>query len=255
MRTCARSSTSARVTAVPGRGQGPRGQGAHRRAARHPDQLRRAVQAQDRRTRARARITPRVRRRREVGMSRNPRAGQRGSGGLSLEVFTADELREIHLATLEVLSRTGVFVEDDEALEHLRRRRRRGRPRDARRAPAGARRRGRRPQRAADRRALRPHPEQRTSCSRTAASASPTSARASRSSTRHRRAARAAQAGRRRLHEDHRRPARDRRRRAPPRRPRRAAGRGAAAQRRGDLRQHHQARHHRPAQRASARAR
>jgi trimethylamine--corrinoid protein Co-methyltransferase len=36
---------------------------------------------------------------------------------LRLEVFTEDELREIHLATLEVLAQTGVFVEDDEALE------------------------------------------------------------------------------------------------------------------------------------------
>lgn len=50
-------------------------------------------------------------------MRRNPRAGARRSGGFRLEVFTGDELREIHLATLEVLSRTGVFVEDDEALE------------------------------------------------------------------------------------------------------------------------------------------
>ena len=32
-------------------------------------------------------------------------------------MFTDDELREIHGATLEVLSRTGVFVEDDEARE------------------------------------------------------------------------------------------------------------------------------------------
>jgi trimethylamine--corrinoid protein Co-methyltransferase len=50
-------------------------------------------------------------------MRRNPRAGARQSGGFRLEVFTDDELREIHLATLEVLSRTGVFVEDHEALE------------------------------------------------------------------------------------------------------------------------------------------
>jgi trimethylamine--corrinoid protein Co-methyltransferase len=48
-------------------------------------------------------------------MRRNPRAGARKSGGFRLEVFTDDELREIHLATLEVLERTGVFVEDDEA--------------------------------------------------------------------------------------------------------------------------------------------
>ncbi|MCX6364835.1 MAG: trimethylamine methyltransferase family protein [Actinobacteria bacterium] len=50
-------------------------------------------------------------------MRRNPRAGARKSGGFRLEVFTDDELREIHLATLEVLSETGVFVEDDEALQ------------------------------------------------------------------------------------------------------------------------------------------
>ena len=50
-------------------------------------------------------------------MRRNPRAGARKSGGFRLEVFTDDELREIHGATLEVLSRTGVFVEDDEARE------------------------------------------------------------------------------------------------------------------------------------------
>ena len=49
-------------------------------------------------------------------MNRNPQAGVRSSGGLRLEVFTPDELRQIHLATLEVLSETGVFVEDDEAL-------------------------------------------------------------------------------------------------------------------------------------------
>ena len=48
-------------------------------------------------------------------MIRNPRAGARKSGGFRLEVFTDDELREIHGATLEVLSRTGVFVEDEEA--------------------------------------------------------------------------------------------------------------------------------------------
>ena len=49
-------------------------------------------------------------------MKRNPHAGHRASGGLSLSVFTDDELNDIHLATLEVLQRTGVWVEDDEAL-------------------------------------------------------------------------------------------------------------------------------------------
>jgi len=50
-------------------------------------------------------------------MKRNPYAGHRRSGGLSLNVFTDDELGDIHLATLEVLQRTGVWVEDDEALD------------------------------------------------------------------------------------------------------------------------------------------
>jgi len=49
-------------------------------------------------------------------MRRNQHAGRRGSGGLSLGVFTHDELDDIHLSTLEVLERTGVWVEDDEAL-------------------------------------------------------------------------------------------------------------------------------------------
>jgi trimethylamine--corrinoid protein Co-methyltransferase len=34
-----------------------------------------------------------------------------------LNIFTDDELSDIHLATLEVLQRTGVWVEDDEALD------------------------------------------------------------------------------------------------------------------------------------------
>ena len=38
------------------------------------------------------------------------------SGGLRLSVFTDDELEEIHLATLEILEKTGIYVEDDEAL-------------------------------------------------------------------------------------------------------------------------------------------
>jgi trimethylamine--corrinoid protein Co-methyltransferase len=50
-------------------------------------------------------------------MKRNAHAGHRGSGGLSLNVFTDDELSDIHLSTLEVLQRTGVWVEDDEALD------------------------------------------------------------------------------------------------------------------------------------------
>jgi len=53
-------------------------------------------------------------------MKRNIHAGKRQSGGFSLNVFTEDELYEIHLATLEVLEKTGVFVENDEAREILR---------------------------------------------------------------------------------------------------------------------------------------
>jgi len=48
---------------------------------------------------------------------RGPHAGRSRSGGFSLDVFTLDELDDIHLATLEVLERTGVFVEDDEPLD------------------------------------------------------------------------------------------------------------------------------------------
>ena len=50
-------------------------------------------------------------------MKRNLHAGKRLSGGFSLNVFSDDECDEIHLATLEVLEKTGIFVEDDQALE------------------------------------------------------------------------------------------------------------------------------------------
>ena len=50
-------------------------------------------------------------------MRRNAHAGKWLSGGFSLNVFTPDELDEIHLATLEVLHKTGLFVEDEEAIE------------------------------------------------------------------------------------------------------------------------------------------
>jgi trimethylamine--corrinoid protein Co-methyltransferase len=50
-------------------------------------------------------------------MKRNLFAGRPRSGGLSVSVFTEAELDDIHLATLEVLERTGVFVEDDEPLD------------------------------------------------------------------------------------------------------------------------------------------
>ncbi len=180
-------------------------------------------------------------------MIRNPRAGARKSGGFRLEVFTDDELREIHGATLEVLSRTGVFVEDDEAREIF--------------AAAGADVDGethvvRLPAHLVED-ALRSAPSTVVLCGRDPARdvvledgrvgftnfgegiqvVDPYTGELHESR----------KAGRRRLHEDHRRAARDRRRRAAARRPRRAAGHGGAAQRRGDLQQHDQARHHRPA--------
>jgi len=49
-------------------------------------------------------------------LKRNLHAGKRMSGGLSLNVFTEDEIKDIHLATLEVLQYTGLFIEDEEAL-------------------------------------------------------------------------------------------------------------------------------------------
>lgn len=50
-------------------------------------------------------------------MQRRQHAGKQLNGGLSLNILTADELDEIHLGTLEVLEETGVFVEDETALE------------------------------------------------------------------------------------------------------------------------------------------
>jgi len=52
-------------------------------------------------------------------VKRNLHAGKRLSGGLGLNLFTEDELYELHLATLEVLEKTGLFFEDAEALEVL----------------------------------------------------------------------------------------------------------------------------------------
>jgi trimethylamine--corrinoid protein Co-methyltransferase len=50
-------------------------------------------------------------------LKRSLHAGKKQSGGFSLGAFTRDELRDIHLATLEVLEKTGVFVESEEALD------------------------------------------------------------------------------------------------------------------------------------------
>lgn len=52
-------------------------------------------------------------------MRRNIHAGKRQSGGISLNIFSDDELYDIHLATLEVLEKTGIFVENEVAREIL----------------------------------------------------------------------------------------------------------------------------------------
>ncbi len=52
-------------------------------------------------------------------MKRGMHAGRLLSSGLGLNILSEDELREIHLATLEVLSETGVRVEDEGALEQF----------------------------------------------------------------------------------------------------------------------------------------
>ncbi|SDO36357.1 trimethylamine---corrinoid protein Co-methyltransferase [Desulforhopalus singaporensis] len=50
-------------------------------------------------------------------MRRNLLAGKRSNSGFSLNSLTDDECYELHLATLEVLEKTGMFVEDEKALE------------------------------------------------------------------------------------------------------------------------------------------
>lgn len=50
-------------------------------------------------------------------MKRNIHAGRRHSGGLEFRVLSENDLARIHASTLEVLLKTGVFVEDEQALE------------------------------------------------------------------------------------------------------------------------------------------
>ncbi len=50
-------------------------------------------------------------------MKRNLHAGRLRSDGVQFRVLTDDDLADVHLGTLEVLERTGVFVEDEEARE------------------------------------------------------------------------------------------------------------------------------------------
>jgi trimethylamine--corrinoid protein Co-methyltransferase len=50
-------------------------------------------------------------------MKRNLQAGRERRDGVLFRVLTDDDIADIHLGTLEVLERTGVFVEDEEARE------------------------------------------------------------------------------------------------------------------------------------------
>ncbi len=50
-------------------------------------------------------------------MKRNAQAGAVRNAGLSFGVFSEADIDDIHLATLEVLERTGVFVEQEEAFD------------------------------------------------------------------------------------------------------------------------------------------
>ena len=44
-------------------------------------------------------------------------AGGLRKAGLGIDMFTQDELRDIHYATVEVLECAGLWVEDDEAMD------------------------------------------------------------------------------------------------------------------------------------------
>ena len=48
---------------------------------------------------------------------RNFHPGKGRSQGLGLNSFSDNELYDIHLATLEVLEKTGLYIETDEALD------------------------------------------------------------------------------------------------------------------------------------------
>jgi len=52
-------------------------------------------------------------------MKRGLHAGRQLGTGLSLNILTDDELDEIHYGTLEVLNETGIFVEDENALDRF----------------------------------------------------------------------------------------------------------------------------------------
>ncbi len=50
-------------------------------------------------------------------MKRHPKIGKRSGSGLTFQVLSDDALHDIHGATLEILWKTGIFVEDEEALD------------------------------------------------------------------------------------------------------------------------------------------
>ncbi len=52
-------------------------------------------------------------------MKRNAHAVLKGTGGLSLNILNDDELNSIHLATLEVMQKTGIFIDNQEARQRL----------------------------------------------------------------------------------------------------------------------------------------
>lgn len=52
-------------------------------------------------------------------VKKNPYSGIAASGGFAFDVFNEDEIYKIHLATLEVLEKIGLYVGDSEAMEIL----------------------------------------------------------------------------------------------------------------------------------------
>jgi len=52
-------------------------------------------------------------------VKRNLYADLAMAGGFGFDVFTDDEIDKIHLATLEVLEKTGLFVGTEEAMDIL----------------------------------------------------------------------------------------------------------------------------------------
>ena len=52
-------------------------------------------------------------------MKRNLHAGKQRNGGLSLDILTEAELKEIHLGTLDLLETTGIYVEDETARDRF----------------------------------------------------------------------------------------------------------------------------------------